>query len=95
MVNIDLESVISFCDKFEREYLAELHTNSSRLKTAASSASATLGNTDMGTGASAKLEKVADAIYKASMVGEERIQELRRKAQRELDDKTKIESMCR
>lgn len=95
MVDIDLETVISFCDKFEKEYLEELHENARKLKTAASSASATLGNTGMATSASAKLEKVADAIYKASMVGEERIQELRRKAQQELDDKEKIESMCR
>lgn len=92
MVDIDLETVIKFCDKFETEYLEELHVNAARLKKAASSAASTLGKTDMATNATEKLEKVADAIYKASMVGEERIQELRRKAQQELDDKERIEN---
>ena len=95
MVDIDLETVISFCDKFEKEYLSVLHANAARLKTAASSASSTLGNTAMATGSSAKLDEVAAAIYKASSVGEERIRELRRKAQQELDDKNRIEDMCR
>lgn len=95
MVDIDLESVISFCEKFEKEYLNELHVNAGRLKTAASSASATLGNTSMSNNSSAKLEKVAEAIYKASSVGEEQIRELKRKAQQELEDKKRIEDSCR
>lgn len=95
MVDIDLETVISFCDKFEKEYLSELHSNAAKLKTAANSASVTLGNTDMATNSSYKLEKVAEAIFKASQVGEERIRELRRKAQQELEEKNRIEGMCR
>ena len=95
MVDIDLETVISFCDKFEKEYLNELHANAGKLKIAAGSASGTLGNTDMATNASQKLEKMAEAIFKASQVGEERIRELRRKAQQELEEKNRIEGMCR
>ncbi len=95
MVDIDLETVIKFCERFEKEYLEELHANAGRLKTAAASVSATLGNTPMATGASDKLEQVASAIYKASSVGEERIRELKRKTQRELEHKNKIENMCR
>lgn len=95
MVDIDLETVIRFCDKFEKEYLNELHANAAKLKTAAASASSTLGQTGMATNAATKLETVATAIYKASSVGEERIRELRRKAQNELQEKEKIEGMCR
>ena len=49
----------------------------------------------MATTASAKLEIVADALYKASMAGEERIRELERKAQNELEHKNHIEEMFR
>lgn len=95
MVDIDLESVISFCRKFDKEYLEVLNSNAKKLKTAASSATATLGKTGMATKASAKLEIVADALYKASMAGEERIRELERKAQNELEHKNQIEDMFR
>lgn len=95
MADIDLESVISFCDKFEREYLSVMHENARKLKVAASSASATLGNTDMSTKAGDKLAVVADAIYKATSTGEERIRELKRKTQNELAEKERIEGMCR
>lgn len=95
MVDIDLETVISFCDQFEKVYLNELHSNAARLKTAAASASATLGKTDMASGAESKLEAVADMIYKASAVGEERIKELKKKAQRELEEKDRINALFR
>lgn len=49
----------------------------------------------MATSAADKLETVAMAIYKASAVGEERIRELKRKAQQERDEKDKIEGMFR
>ena len=32
MVDIDLETVINFCDKFEKEYLEILHQNAQSLK---------------------------------------------------------------
>ena len=95
MVDIDLESVIRFCQKFDKEYLDVLNSNAKKLKIAAASASATLGSTGMATKASAKLEIVADALYKASMAGEERIRELERKAQNELEHKNHIEEMFR
>ena len=49
MVDIDLETVINFCDKFEKEYLEILHQNAQRLKVAASSVTETLKGTEMAT----------------------------------------------
>lgn len=95
MVDIDLETVIRFCENFEKQYLEVLHENANKLRTAAGSASATLGSTGMATKSSAELEAVALAISRATAAGEERIRELKRKAQTELDDVQRIESMLR
>ena len=95
MVDIDLDTVISFCDKFEKEYLEVLHENARRLKVAASSVTGTLKGTEMATKSSVKLEMIADALYKATETGEERIRELKKKAQRELDEKKRIEGRIR
>lgn len=94
-VDIDLESVIKFCDRFEKDYLSDLGTYASKLKTAASSASSTLGSTQMATNSADKLVQVADAIAKVAAVGEERVRELKRKAEQELDEKQRIEDSCR
>ena len=95
MVDIDLETVINFCDKFEKEYLEILHQNAQRLKVAASSVTETLKGTEMATKSSVKLEMIADALYKATQTGEERILELKKRAQRELDEKERIEGRIR
>ena len=95
MVDIDLETVINFCDKFEKEYLEILHQNAQRLKVAASSVTETLKGTEMATKSSVKLEMIADALYKDTQTGEERILELKKRAQRELDEKERIEGRIR
>ena len=95
MVDIDLETVINFCDKLEKEYLEILHQNAQRLKVAASSVTETLKGTEMATKSSVKLEMIADALYKATQTGEERILELKKRAQRELDEKERIEGRIR
>ena len=94
-VDIDLESVISFCSQFEHTYLSELRTNAQRLKVASASAKETLGQTDMSTRSAEKLEIIANAILKATEVGEQRILELVKKARRELDEKNRISGMMR
>lgn len=95
MVDIDLETVISFCDKFEKEYLEVLRENAQRLKGAASNVTETLKGTEMATKSSVKLEMIADALYKATQTGEERILELKKRAQDELDEKNRIEGRIR
>lgn len=90
MVDIDLESVIRFCEKFEREYLSPMHDMASKLKQAAASASSTLGKTEMSTVSADKLERVADAIMKATSVGEERIRVLEKKMKCEKEELDRI-----
>ena len=49
----------------------------------------------MATKSSVKLEMIADALYKATQTGEERILELKKRAQRELEEKERIEGRIR
>lgn len=93
--DVDLDTVIAFCDEFDKEYISLLKNYAQKLKIAASSASETLNGTQMATNASNQLEIVAEAILKAVQTGEERILELKRKMQNELEKKNHIEDMCR
>lgn len=94
-VDRDLEEVISFCRKFDSEYLSTLRENAGKLKQISSSAESSLGNTQFATSASEKLTEAAEALVKAAQGGEERIREIERRAKQQLDEKERIESMCR
>lgn len=94
-VDRDLEEIIKFCKQFDSQYLAVLRENAGRLKQIAASAEASMGNTQFATSSSEKLSEAADLLLKAAQGGEERIREIEKKAQQQLDEKERIESMCR
>lgn len=94
-VDRDLEEVIRFCKQFDSEYLSTLRENANKLKQISSSAESSLGNTQFSTKSSEKLTEAADMLLKAAQSGEERIREIERRAQQQLDEKERIEGMCR
>lgn len=94
-VDRDLEEVIRFCRRFDKEYLSVLRDNAGKLKQISSSAESSLGNTQFATDSSEKLTEAAGALLKAAQSGEERIREIEKKAQQQLEEKERIESMCR
>lgn len=94
-VDRDLEEIISFCRKFDSEYLSTLRDNAEKLKRIASSAGSSLGTTQFATSASEKLTEAAEALLKAAQNGEERIREIEKRAKEQLDEKERIENMCR
>ena len=80
------EKVVEFCKKFEKEYLSVLRENARKLKMEASSVTATLGSgTMMSTKASEKMTEAADKMLKAAEEGEQRIREIEKKAQEQVD----------
>ena len=94
-VDRDLEEIIRFCKQFDSQYLSTLKENANKLKKISASAQSSLGNTEFATKSSEKLEEAADMLIKAAQSGEERIREIERKTQQQLDEKKRIEDLCR
>lgn len=91
----NLEELIQFCKNFDTQYLSIIRDSARYLKSAAGSATATLGNTQFSTSASRKLQEAAEKLQKAVQTGEERILEYEKKYQQEKDEYERAESMLR
>lgn len=94
-VDRDLEEIIKFCKSFNSGYIEELKNNANRLKVLASSAQTSLGNTEFATDSSEKLLEAAGKMLKAAVTGEERIREIQRIAEQQLEELTRINGMGR
>ena len=85
-VDRNLVELLEFYKRFEKEYIGEMKDLAQKLNVASSSATATLGSgTKVSTKASEKITEAASKIKNAVNLGEERVRELERKIQEQLE----------
>ena len=85
MVDVDIEEVIDFCHRFEREFIIPSEEEVGRLKKIADGIDSGLRGTKFATTSSAEVLAMAKQLETILDMGEQRIRVLERKAQNDLD----------
>lgn len=85
MVDVDIEEVIQFCQRFEKEYINPSLDVVSNFKKVASNIESGLRSTAFATRSSEKVLTMANQLQKILEQGEQRIRELEKKASDDLE----------
>lgn len=85
MVDVDIEEVIDFCQRFEKEYINPSADVVSKLKIVANGIHSGLRGTKFATTSSAEVLEMAKTLEQILDMGEQRIRVLEKKAQSDLD----------
>lgn len=84
-VDRDLEEIIEFCKKFDSEVLQVIEENASSLSTLSGNIESALYNTQFATKASGTVKETATKLKSAVAQGEQRIREIQKKAEADLE----------
>ena len=85
MVDVDIEEVIEFCQRFEKEYINPSADVVSQMKNIASGIDSGLRSTKFATTSSSDVLTMANRLEQILDQGEQRIRVLEKKAQDDLD----------
>lgn len=85
MVDVDIEEVIEFCQRFEKEYINPMADVVSQMKTIASGIDSGLRGTKFATTSSSQVLEMAKQLEQILDQGDQRIRVLEKKAQDDLD----------
>lgn len=85
MVDVDIEEVIEFCQRFEKEYIAPSLDVVSLMKNIANNIDSGLRGTNFATTSSSQVIEMAKQLETILDQGDQRIRVLERKAQDDLD----------
>ena len=85
MVDVDIEEVIEFCQRFEKEYINPSADVVSKMKNIANSIDSGLRGTKFATTSSTEVLTMANKLEQILGQGEQRIRVLEKKAQDDLD----------
>lgn len=84
-VDRDLEAIIEFCRKFDSDVLQKFEEQAAKLSSLSGNIESALYNTKFATNASGTVKDAATKIKNAVNTGEQRIREIQKKAEADLE----------